>query len=139
VSATIGHHGRLTWRRRPDHEAAVLEVYERNGGDPAAAPTVHYGYDEQGREHLHALVSREEWQPGDSRWHVSISAADRVPTWDEIAATLHALRPGVPFVLGVPPRSWWMNAHPYVLHAWETKDWALIEEWRRNARGDVPS
>jgi hypothetical protein len=52
---------------------------------------------------------------------------------------LHALRPGVPFVLGIPPRSWWMNIHPHVLHAWETRDWLLIDQWRANRRGDAPS
>jgi hypothetical protein len=85
------------------------------------------------------LTSREEWQPGDERWHVSIAAADRVPTWNEIAHTLHSLRPGVPFVLGVPPRSWWMNVNPYVLHAWETKDWNLIEQWRHESHGHTPT
>jgi hypothetical protein len=79
---------------------------------------------------LHVLVSREEWRPGDERWHISISGPGRVPTWSEIAETCHELRPGVPFVLGVPPRSMWMNVHKDVLHALETKDDAMLEQWR---------
>jgi hypothetical protein len=129
----------LTWKRQPEHEARVRELYEQKGEGVENAPQVHYGFDASGADRLHALTSREEWQPGEVRWHVSISAEDRVPTWDEIAATLHALRPGVPFVLGIPPRSWWVNIHPYVLHAWETRDWLLIDQWKANRRGDSPS
>lgn len=51
----------------------------------------------------------------------------------------HDLRPGVPFCMGVPPRLWWMNVHPNVLHLWETRDDGLIEEWRANAQGHAPS
>lgn len=126
----------LTFRRDQEHEAKLRELYER--AEHPGAPMVHVGYDGENAV-LHVLVSREEWQPGDERWHVSISAQDRVPTWNEIAHTLHALRPGVPFVLGVPPRSWWLNVHPYVLHAWETKDWSLIGQWRANRGSGAPS
>jgi hypothetical protein len=41
----------------------------------------------------------------------------------------------VPFVVGVPPRSWWMNVHPDVLHLVETRDQALIESWRDERQG----
>jgi hypothetical protein len=84
---------------------------------------------------LWALVNREPTgRGGDPRWHVSVSAQNRVPTWEEMVETVHALRPGVPFVLGIPPRSWWLNVHPHVLHAWETFDAELVEEWKRNAQ-----
>lgn len=129
----------LTFHRCYEHEAQVRELYERRGAPAASIPVVHYGYDATGNDVLHALVSREEWMKGDERWHISISAADRVPSWDEVAFTVHTLRPGVPFVMGVPPRSWWLNLHANVLHAWETKDWALIDQWRANRRGDTPS
>lgn len=129
--------GALRWRHQREHEAAVRALYEDRG--MPGAPKVHYGYDTTGREVLHALVSHEEWQPGELRWHVSISGPERVPTWSEVAAALHELRPGVPFVMGVPPRSWWMNVHSDVLHAWETTDALLIDQWRANRRGDAPS
>jgi hypothetical protein len=129
---------KLTFRRDPEAERAVRELYERSGMPDQAAPNAHTGF-EGDRAVLHVLTSREEWQPGDERWHVSITAADRVPTWNEIAHTLHALRPGVPFVLGVPSRSWWMNVNPHVLHAWETKDWNLIEQWRHESQGHTPT
>lgn len=87
---------------------------------------------------LFALVGREPW-PGDPdpRWHISLRYGERgrdgrVPSWDELVESVHALRPGVPFVVGIPPRSWWMSIHPDVLHAWETRDKPLIAEWKRN-------
>jgi hypothetical protein len=88
---------------------------------------------------LAAVVSRDEIEPGDHRWHVSIQHRDRVPTWEEMSASLHELRPGVAFALGVPPRSWWINVHPNVLHGWELRDGALIAQWRAERRGDRPS
>jgi hypothetical protein len=32
------------------------------------------------------------------------------------------------FVIGVPPKSWWMNVHPHVLHLHETRDELLIAD-----------
>jgi hypothetical protein len=128
----------LRFRRNAEHEQAIRELYESRGMPPESVPVVHYGYDGE-TERLHVLTSREEWAPGDERWHLSISAPERVPTWNEITEAIHALRPGVPMVLGVPPRSWWMNLHPYVLHAWECKDWNLIAEWRANRTHQAPT
>ena len=73
------------------------------------------------------------------RWHLSLQGPGRVPTWRELAAAAHELRPGVGFVASVPPKSLWMNVHPHVLHLWECGDPALIEEWKVNARGDRPT
>lgn len=93
---------------------------------------------------LVALVGREPLAEDDWRWHISVRYGDpgfdgRVPTWEEMVSAAHELRPGVVFVIGVPPRSWWMSVHPDVLHMHETRDQALIEEYRRNAMGAVPS
>jgi hypothetical protein len=128
----------LRFVRNRKHEQAVRDHYASQGMPLDSVPTVHVGYDGE-TELLHAFISREEWPGPDVRWHVSIAAHGRVPSWNEIAETLHALRPGIPFVLGVPPRSWWMNVNPHVLHAWETKDVGLIAQWRFEARGDAPS
>lgn len=93
---------------------------------------------------LFALVSRDEIAPADWRWHVSLRYGNpgengRVPTWEELVDAGHALRPGVCFVVGVPPRSWWMSVHPHVLHLYETRDGNLVEQWRAERRGDRPS
>lgn len=88
---------------------------------------------------LRAFVGREPVVTDDWRWHISVSCADRLPEWGELVETAHALRPGVVFVVGVPPRSWWLNVHRYTLHLWQTTDLHLVSEWRANARGDRPT
>jgi hypothetical protein len=77
----------------------------------------------------------------DLRWHLSVSwlGGGSVPPWDALVAIAHAVRPGVPFIVAVPPRSMWMNVHPGVLHLVETKDANLIEQWRFEAQGHEPS
>lgn len=88
---------------------------------------------------MSALVGREPVADGDLRWHISLSYADRLPDWDDLVDAAHALRPGVPFVIGIPPRSWWINVHRYTLHLYETVDPHLLAQWREERRGDAPS
>ncbi len=103
---------------------------------PGVIPPKHFRLGEA----LLAIVGREPTGPDHlDRWHISVSTPHRIPNWDEMVFTAHSLRHGVPFVMGVPPRSWWMNIHPHVLHMWETFDANLIAEWRDNRRGDSPS
>src|SRR4051812_49234175 len=88
---------------------------------------------------LTALVAREEWVTSDFRWHISVRYGDpgvngRIPTWEEMVQTAHELRPGIVFVIGIPPRSWWMSVHPHVLHLMETKDEVLIEQFKANSQ-----
>lgn len=76
----------------------------------------------------------------DFRWHISVSQEmepSKVPPWGALVAIAHKVRPGVPLVVGVPPRSQWMNVHEGVLHLVEVKDPNLIAQWRFEARGDV--
>lgn len=127
----------MRWERQPKHEEAVLRRLPPDYPE-AAIPKVYYGY-EGDEEVLHALISREEIAIGDWRWHISVSAEGRVPAWEELAASGHELRPGVPFVVGVPPKSWWINVHPHVLHLYESKDQPLLDQWRSERRGDRPT
>lgn len=92
-------------------------------------------------EPLHALIGREPLAPpdGDFRWHLSLSTDIRVPRWEELVTAAHDLRPGVPFAIGVPPKSWWINVHPHTLHLWEVRDDNLVNQWKREARGDKPT
>lgn len=121
-----------------DGEARIHPMLERTGlyGGDVPLPRC-YRAEAEG---LSVLMGREPF-PDDPRprWHVSIQHDERVPSWNEVTEVLHHVRPGVPFVLGVPPRSWWMNVHERVLHAWETRDRPLIESWRQNATGHTPT
>lgn len=81
----------------------------------------------------HDVIGREK------RWHISVSneahlaKGHEVPVWRDFVSIVHQLRPGVSFVIGIPPQNMWMNKNPNVLHALETRDAHLIAEWRRNA------
>jgi hypothetical protein len=133
-AARLGDHG---WQR-VEHPA--LDDAWRAQHGPDVPPPVAY----QHRDGRTALVGREPVAEGDWRWHISLRHGDpgrdgRIPTWEECVATAHELRPGVVFVIGVPPRSWWINVHPHVLHLHETRDMPLVEQWRHEARGDRPT
>ncbi len=94
------------------------------------------------RNSLAAMVGREPVARDghdDLRWHISVQHKGRVPTWEEMVRAAHDLRPGIVFVIGVPPRSMWMNVHPNVLHLWELRDENLVGQWRFEGRGDQPT
>lgn len=95
---------------------------------------------------VRVLIAREPWPPQlgvtDWRWHISaavVAPEPRVPSWAELVGLAHQLRPGVGFVISVPPRSLWMNVHSDVLHLTESRDEGLWAEWRANALGHDPS
>jgi len=81
-----------------------------------------------------SLLATDEW-----RWHISVAGEDDVPRWRDLVAIAHELRPGVPFAVGVPPRSWWMSVHPHCLHLWQIEDAALVAQWRHERMGVAPS
>lgn len=87
----------------------------------------------------HDLMHRDLVKGEQRRWHISVSnerhlrRGHDVPTWRDFVAIVHQLRPGVAFVVGIPPRNMWMNKNPNVLHAVEVRDEVLMAEWRRNA------
>lgn len=128
------------WYEAENHDDFVA-LWKHKHGDRVPVPRAFQHND--GRT---ALVNREPYGHADDdwRWHISVRSGDpgvdgRVCTWEELVDTAHALRPGVPFVIGIPPRSWWMNHHPDVLHLVETRDEHLVETWRINAAGDRPT
>lgn len=131
---------RGTWRQVSPTPEFVKLWRETN---PDVTPPVAF----QDARRLTALVGREPFgdpKDPDMRWHISVRFGDpgrdgRVPSWEEVVRTAHELRPGVVFVLGVPPLSWWMSVHPHVLHLIETRDEPLVESYRANARGDQPT
>lgn len=94
----------------------------------------------RGGEHLYNIISaRERIEPRDWRWHISVCGRHHVPPWEDMVEVAHKLRPGVVFVLGIPPRSWWINIADHALHLWELKDDALVGQWHAERAGMVPS
>lgn len=124
--------------RMANHMPEFVAMWKGSNGDDVPVP-VAYTHPRG----LVALVGREPYGPYDDpdvRWHISLRYGNpgengRIPTWDELVDAAHELRPGVCFVIGVPPRSWWMNVHPHVLHLIETRDEPLIQSFRDNALG----
>lgn len=89
---------------------------------------------------LSILLSRDEIAPGDTRWHLSIAGQDnQVPAWNELVELAHKLRPGVVWVVGIPPREWWLNVHEGCLHLWQLDDPALEDQWRSERQGHTPT
>jgi hypothetical protein len=55
-------------------------------------------------------------------WHLSIFAAHRYPTWDEVAKARYALIPDdVTMGMLLPPKAMYVSLHPTMLHLWEVK------------------
>lgn len=53
-------------------------------------------------------------------WHLSISCADRYPTWDEIKDARYRLLPNhLTFVMFLPPPSEYVNVHENCFHLHE--------------------
>ena len=78
----------------------------------------------------------------DYRWHVSVSAIDspeEPPPWDAFVAVVHAVRPGVAFIVPLPVPTMWLNVHQGTLHAVEVNDENMTKHWRANATGQAPS
>lgn len=66
------------------------------------------------------LITQEERKNGKTRWHLSISCADRYPHWDEIKDARYSLLPlGMYFAQILPPSDQYVNIHPNCFHLWE--------------------
>lgn len=87
------------------------------------------------------LVGYEDIGRGakDLRWHISVAHRQHLPAWEHLVEIAHELRPGVVFVVGIPPRSHWMNVHPNCLHLWSMKDDALAHQWMEERQGHTPT
>jgi hypothetical protein len=122
--------------------AALTELWERES--PGVEPPRAY----QHPSGLTAFLGREplgsDYDDPDVRWHISVRYGNpgengRIPTWEEVVQTAHDLRPGICFAIGIPPRSWWMNVHPHVLHLYEIRDEALVASWRNQRMAHAPT
>lgn len=70
--------------------------------------------------------------------HVSISLANRCPTWDEMCRVKDLFWSETETVVQFhPKRSEYVNAHPYCLHLWKMvgKEYNLPPEWTLGPKG----
>jgi hypothetical protein len=92
------------WRRRSDLERDLH-------------PGVEPGTRAYERGECRVLLSRH---PDTRRWHLSISCADRDPTWDEIRDARYSLLPDRKLIaMLLPPRAEYVNVHPHTFHLHE--------------------
>ncbi|WP_297775090.1 hypothetical protein [Mycobacterium sp.] len=118
-------HAAATARLLAEQGSLNVEVYRSDKGHVAI----------MAREPVSATVAKTP----DLRWHISVRGSRGVPAWADLVEIGHTLRPGVVFCVGVPPRTWWLNVHPDVLHLWEISDANLIASWRNEAMGHTPT
>lgn len=108
------------------------------------------------RVHGGALGSRSDWGfngmfelPGDMKvicsdgmgWdHVSVSFPDRCPTWDEMCMVKNLCWNDDECVVQYhPPRSEYVNCHPFCLHLWKNQrvEAPIPDPWLVGPKTDV--
>jgi hypothetical protein len=124
----------MNWHHDLEWEHNTLEVWRKRGHPEELPPPRCYRAGP-----LAAIISRDDLGEDRLRWHISLAHESRIPTWEELVMAAHDLRPGVPLVIGIPPRSWWVNVHPHVLHMTELRDQPLIDQWRFERQGHEPT
>lgn len=85
------------------------------------------------RAPLKFIASDGSFSVEGERWeHVSVSLPNRCPTWEEMCMVKALFWDDEDSVMQLhPPRSTWVNNHPYCLHLWRPVDAAvpLPPEW----------
>lgn len=66
------------------------------------------------------VIASDGGMPGQMAWeHVSVSLPTRCPTWQEMCKVKALFWDDEDTVMQLhPPRSQWVNNHPYCLHLW---------------------
>lgn len=68
----------------------------------------------------------QQWIDGNGWDHVSVSCRRRVPNWQEMCFVKDLFFDPEEAVMQLhPPRSTWVNNHPYVLHLWRPTEQAI--------------
>lgn len=83
------------------------------------------------RDHLMVIVDSGCEQMGDDRlwYHLSVSTPTKVPTYDQLKEVKEVFLGDRYACMVFPPKRFFVNQHPYVLHLWSTNDeqWPLPE------------
>jgi hypothetical protein len=86
---------------------------------------------------LQAIVSVAPEADGKIWEHVSVSHAERIPAWRELAEVRRVFVPADLVALQVlPPEAEWVNDHPYTLHLWACLNGRVTPDFRTH-RGSI--
>ena len=79
------------------------------------------------------VIASLAWEEDLKRWlHVSVSHAQRLPTWEELRAVKAAFVGPDRAALQVFPRAdEYVNHHPYTLHLWHCLEGDVTPDFRR--------
>ncbi len=78
---------------------------------------------------LSSLVLKVSASDGEGWEHVSVSLPSRCPTWEEMCFIKDTFWDGEDCVMQLhPPRSEYVNNHPYCLHLWRPTDGRVIPQ-----------
>lgn len=82
--------------------------------------------------HLRVFMSLDDFRPIKSTggvWlHASCSYARQLPRWRDLKEVHELFMQDRPAVQMMPPKRYWLNAHPYTLHLWSRLDADTIPE-----------
>jgi len=92
----------------------LRRVHPALGGSPAGA---NFGYFEDGPLRIISSGAGDAWE------HVSVSCANRCPTWEEMARVKALFWSDEETIVQFHPRKAdCINRHPYCLHLWKRRD-----------------
>ncbi len=101
---------------RPEPNCHLDSIRARHPTKGRSPPGTNYGYFESGELRIVSGGSGEKWE------HVSVSCADRCPTWAEMSRVKEMFWSDDETVLQFHPRqSEYINQHPYCLHLWKQR------------------
>lgn len=80
-----------------------------------------------------ASMARERDQ---RRWlHVSVSREDRLPTWEDLKTVKDIIvGPEATALQVLPPKSKYVNKHPFCLHLWACLDGDVVPDFSRGGQ-----
>jgi len=72
---------------------------------------------------LRVICTQEKLDDGNTWEHISVSRADRLPTWEEIVFVKEEfMGTDVEAIQAIPARKDYVNVHQFCLHIWRNLD-----------------
>lgn len=83
------------------------------------------------RNGLAVIISCCRYEDNKNWIHLSISRKDKLPSWSEFVQVKEIfLGKESTAIQVIPPRSQWVNDHPFCLHLWQCLDETSIPDFR---------